>query len=152
MSDPIIKCEGVYKIFGENAKKMLHESNGNVDAKTFQDNGCIVGVNNASFEVSKGEMLVVMGLSGSGKSTLLRCINLLEQPDSGDIFINGENIIINVPPLTEERRRGLAKQAKGEAEHSKVGIRNARKEANNEIKKLDISDDLKKNIEVDIQT
>ena len=37
MSDPIIKCEGVYKIFGENAKKMLHESNGNVDAKTFQD-------------------------------------------------------------------------------------------------------------------
>ena len=32
MSDPIIKCEGVYKIFGENAKKMLDESNGNVDA------------------------------------------------------------------------------------------------------------------------
>ena len=51
MSDPIIKCEGVYKIFGENAKKMLDEANGNVDAKTFQENGCIVGVNNASFEV-----------------------------------------------------------------------------------------------------
>ena len=64
---------------------------------------------------------------------------------------NGGTIIISIPPLTEERRRGLAKQAKGEAEHSKVGIRNARKEANNEIKKLDISDDLKKNIEVDIQ-
>ena len=41
MSDPIIKCEGVYKIFGENAKKMLEEANDNVDAKTFQDNGCI---------------------------------------------------------------------------------------------------------------
>ena len=53
-------------------KKMLQESNGNVDAKTFQENGCIVGVNNASFEVSKGEMLVVMGLSGSGKSTLTK--------------------------------------------------------------------------------
>ena len=51
----------------ENAKKMLEESNGNVDAKTFQEKGCIVGVNNASFEVAKGEMLVVMGLSGSGK-------------------------------------------------------------------------------------
>ena len=38
---------------------------------------------------------------------------------------NGENIIINVPPLTEERRRDLAKQAKAEAEHAKVGIRNA---------------------------
>ena len=54
---------------------MLQEANGNVDAKKFQENGCIVGVNNASFEVSKGEMLVVMGLSGSGKSTLLRCIS-----------------------------------------------------------------------------
>jgi len=75
MSDPVIKCESVYKIFGSNAKEMLHEANGNVDAKTFQDNGCIVGVNNASFEVVKGEMLVVMGLSGSGKSTLLRCIS-----------------------------------------------------------------------------
>ena len=64
MSDAVIKCESVYKIFGTNAKKMLQESNGSVDAKTFQDNGCIVGVNNASFEVQKGEMLVVMGLSG----------------------------------------------------------------------------------------
>ncbi len=58
---PIIKCDAVYKIFGVNAQKMLQDSNGNVDAKTFQENGCIVGVNNASFEVSKGEMLVVMG-------------------------------------------------------------------------------------------
>ena len=62
MSETVIKCESVYKIFGENAKKMLEESNGNVDAKTFQEKGCIVGVNNASFEVAKGEMLVVMGL------------------------------------------------------------------------------------------
>ncbi|TCP25063.1 ribosome recycling factor [Tenacibaculum skagerrakense] len=65
---------------------------------------------------------------------------------------NGENIIINVPPLTEERRRNLAKQAKAEAEHAKVGVRNARKDANNEIKKLDVSDDMKKNTEADIQT
>ncbi|MDG2193724.1 MAG: ribosome recycling factor [Polaribacter sp.] len=64
---------------------------------------------------------------------------------------NGENIIINVPPLTEERRIGLAKQAKAEGEHAKVGIRNARKEANNDIKKVDISDDLKKNSEGDVQ-
>ncbi len=64
---------------------------------------------------------------------------------------NGENIIINVPPLTEERRKELAKQAKAEAEHAKVGIRNARKEANNDIKKTDVSDDMKKNAEADIQ-
>lgn len=64
---------------------------------------------------------------------------------------NGESIIINVPALTEERRRELAKQAKAEVEHDKVSVRNARKDANNEIKKVDISDDMKKNAEADIQ-
>ena len=64
---------------------------------------------------------------------------------------NGESIIINVPALTEERRKDLAKQAKAEAEHAKVGVRNARKEANNDIKKLDVSDDMKKNTELDVQ-
>ena len=65
---------------------------------------------------------------------------------------NGDNIIINVPPLTEERRIGLSKQAKAESEHAKVGIRNARKDANNEVKKVDVSDDMKKNTEAEIQT
>ena len=64
---------------------------------------------------------------------------------------NGETIIINVPPLTEERRRELAKQAKAEAEDAKVGIRSARKDANNDVKKVDISEDLQKNAEIDIQ-
>ncbi|RAJ15087.1 ribosome recycling factor [Olleya aquimaris] len=65
---------------------------------------------------------------------------------------NGESIIINVPPLTEERRRDLAKQAKAEAEDAKVGVRNARKEANNDIKKAeDASEDLQKNAEADVQ-
>ncbi len=64
---------------------------------------------------------------------------------------NGETIIINVPPLTEERRKDLAKQAKAEAEDAKVGVRNARKDAMNDIKKADISEDLQKNAEIDIQ-
>jgi ribosome recycling factor len=64
---------------------------------------------------------------------------------------NGDIIIINVPALTEERRKELAKQAKAEAEHAKVGIRNARKDANNDIKKTDISDDLKKGAEESVQ-
>ena len=93
MSEPVIKCENVYKIFGANAEKMLKDSNGNVDAKTFQENGCIVGVNNASFEVAKGEMLVVMGLSGSGKSTLLRCISRLTDATGGKIFIEGQDLL-----------------------------------------------------------
>ncbi|HIC30955.1 MAG TPA: ribosome recycling factor [Flavobacteriaceae bacterium] len=65
---------------------------------------------------------------------------------------NGDFIIINVPPLTEERRRDLAKQAKAEAEDAKIGVRNARKEANNDIKKTDdASEDLQKNAEADVQ-
>lgn len=65
---------------------------------------------------------------------------------------NGEMIIINVPPLTEERRRDLAKQAKSESEDAKVGIRNARKDGMNEIKKTDVSEDLQKNAEIDVQS
>ena len=64
---------------------------------------------------------------------------------------NGESIIINVPPLTEERRKELAKMAKAETETAKVSIRNARKDANNEIKKSEVSDDEQKNCEIDVQ-
>ncbi|SRX72283.1 ribosome recycling factor [Aequorivita antarctica] len=64
---------------------------------------------------------------------------------------NGESVIISVPPLTEERRRDLAKQAKAAAEEGKIGVRNDRKNANNDLKVLDISEDLKKSLEEDIQ-
>ena len=106
--DPVIRCESVYKIFGANAKKMLNESNGNVDAKDFQDAGCIVGVNNASFDVARGEMLVVMGLSGSGKSTLLRCISRLTDATSGKIFIDGQDLLsLKNKELIELRRNKM---------------------------------------------
>ena len=65
---------------------------------------------------------------------------------------NGDNIIISVPALTEERRIQLVKQVKSEIEDAKISVRNARKDANNEIKKSeDLSEDLKKNSELDIQ-
>ena len=67
---------------------------------------------------------------------------------------NGDVVIISVPPLTEERRRELAKQAKAEAEDAKIGIRNARKDANTEIKKLEkegTSEDVCKSAEDDVQ-
>ncbi len=64
---------------------------------------------------------------------------------------NGDLIIINVPPLTEERRVQLTKQAKAEAEHAKVGVRSARQDANKEIKDLDVSEDLEKNAVADVQ-
>jgi ribosome recycling factor len=65
---------------------------------------------------------------------------------------NGDSIIINIPPMTEERRFQLVKIAKQESESAKVSIRNSRKEANDEIKKMEVSDDMKKNSEQDIQS
>ena len=105
---PVIKCASVYKIFGENSNKMLQQSNGHVDAQVFQDAGCVVGVNNASFDVYEGEMLVVMGLSGSGKSTLLRCISRLTDTTAGDIFIDGQDLVaMNSKQLIELRRNKM---------------------------------------------
>ena len=65
---------------------------------------------------------------------------------------NGDTIIISLPPLTEERRHELAKQAKSEVEEAKISIRAARKDANTEIKKTeDASEDIQKNAEMDVQ-
>jgi ribosome recycling factor len=67
---------------------------------------------------------------------------------------NGDVVIISVPPLTEERRRDLSKQAKAESEDAKIGIRNARKDANSEIKKLEkegTSEDVCKVAEENVQ-
>jgi len=105
---PVIKCESVYKIFGTNANKLLEKASGPISAEEFQKAGCIIGVNDASFEIHKGEMLVVMGLSGSGKSTLLRCISRLTDPTSGKIFIDGENLLeMNSKQLIELRRNKM---------------------------------------------
>lgn len=46
-----------------------------------------------SFSLEKGEVLVIIGSSGSGKTTLLRCLNFLETPDSGQIFVNDEKLL-----------------------------------------------------------
>ena len=67
---------------------------------------------------------------------------------------NGEKILINIPPLTEERRRGLVKQIHAEAETSRISIRSSRHKANEEIKKLQkesLSDDLARDGEIEIQ-
>lgn len=59
-------------------------------SKSFGDHDVLKDID---FNVSKGEVICIIGSSGSGKSTLLRCINLLEKPSGGEIFYNGENIL-----------------------------------------------------------
>ncbi len=106
--EPVIRCDSVYKIFGDNAQSMLEASGGIVDAAKFHESGCIVGVNNASFEVYAGELLIVMGLSGSGKSTLLRCISRLTDATAGNIYVDGEDILsMTSKELIELRRNKM---------------------------------------------
>ena len=103
-----IKCESVYKIFGKNAKKWLQSANGNIDAKISLTAGYVVGVNNVSFEVHEGELLVIMGLSGSGKSTLLRCISRLTDATAGRIFVEGQDLLaMSSKQLIELRRNKM---------------------------------------------
>ena len=66
---------------------------------------------------------------------------------------NGDMVIINIPPMTEDRRRELAKMARTELETAKVNIRNIRKDANNSVRRVEnVSEDLAKQYEDTIQT
>jgi glycine betaine/proline transport system ATP-binding protein len=119
----VIKCESVFKIFGKNAKSLLESTDGIIDAETAKAAGCIVGVNNASFEVRSGELLVIMGLSGSGKSTLLRCISKLTDATAGRILIEGQNLLtMSNKQLIELRRSkmGMVFQSFGLLPHKTV--------------------------------
>lgn len=68
--------------------------------KCFGDLKVLKGIN---LKINKGEVVVIIGPSGSGKSTLLRCLNLLEEPTSGDIYINDKNILAKDSNINEIR-------------------------------------------------
>lgn len=105
-----LEVRNIYKIFGKNAKKVISLlEKGLSKDEIHEKTGNSVGVNNASFEVNEGEFFVVMGLSGSGKSTLIRCLNRLIDATSGEIFIDGEDILkANEEKLREIRRKKIA--------------------------------------------
>ena len=69
----------------------------------FTKNGTVEAARNISFSIEKGEIFGIIGLSGAGKSTLVRCLNLLERPTSGSVWVNGKN-------LTELSERKLRKE------------------------------------------
>ncbi|MBW8351636.1 glycine betaine/L-proline ABC transporter ATP-binding protein [Bacillus sp. IITD106] len=105
-----MKLENVSKIFGRRPKKVIPliekgESKSDILAKT----GHTVGVYNASMEIMDGETFVIMGLSGSGKSTLIRCLNMLNRPTAGAIYVDGENIVdYNAQQLKNYRQKKIA--------------------------------------------
>ena len=89
-----IHVEGLYKIFGPNPKKAMQLlAKGRTKDEIMAEMRHGIGVDNASFEVHEGEIVVVMGLSGSGKSTLVRCLNRLITPTAGKILIDGQDVM-----------------------------------------------------------
>ena len=73
--------------------------------KLYKNYGSLEVLTGIDLDIYKGEVIAVIGSSGSGKSTLLRCLNLLEEPTSGDILFNGINIndkTININKIREE--------------------------------------------------
>lgn len=89
-----IKVENLVKIFGSKQQSALRRlRQGKSKDQILKETGQAVGVGDVSFEVYNGEIFVIMGLSGSGKSSVLRCLNLLNKPTAGNIYIDGENIV-----------------------------------------------------------
>jgi len=110
MKEVKIELKNVYKIFGNSPKKALTLLKKGMDkAEIFRRTAQTIGVNNASFQIYKGEIFVIMGLSGSGKSTLVRLFNRLINPTSGSILIDGEDIaIMNHAELRAVRRAKMS--------------------------------------------
>ena len=89
------------------AKKMIKQ--GKCKQEILKETGCTVAVRNANLEIKEGEMFVIMGLSGSGKSTLVRCINRLNEPSMGEIWLSGRNITsLSDKDLLQIRRKEMA--------------------------------------------
>ena len=94
MSDAVVKLTDVWKIFGDRADEAMAtvKKEGIGKPEVLERFGCVVGVQSASFEVSRGEIFCIMGLSGSGKSTLVRHVNRLIDSTAGRIEILGHDI------------------------------------------------------------
>ncbi|MCF1202633.1 quaternary amine ABC transporter ATP-binding protein [Streptococcus pyogenes] len=107
--ETILEVKHLSKIFGKKQKAALEMvKTGKNKSEIFKKTGTTVGVYDASFEVKKGEIFVIMGLSGSGKSTLVRMLNRLIEPSAGSILLEGKDIsTMSADQLREVRRHDI---------------------------------------------
>ena len=102
----MLTCRNIWKIFGPKPQKALAEM---INQPTQSPTNHVVAVRDVSFEVKKGETFVVMGLSGSGKSTLIRCISRLADPTSGEVLVEGQDVLkMDEAALREFRRHRIS--------------------------------------------
>ncbi|MFZ4861051.1 quaternary amine ABC transporter ATP-binding protein [Sphingobacterium sp. Mn56C] len=105
-----IKVEDLTIVFGKQKEKALQMLDDGFSKKEIlEKTGSTIGINKANFEIFEGEFFVIMGLSGSGKSTVLRCLNRLNEPTAGKVFINDDDITVkNNKELLQVRRTEMS--------------------------------------------
>jgi glycine betaine/proline transport system ATP-binding protein len=103
-----IECKNLWKVFGPQGQRFkLDKTLSKEDL--LEQTGHVVAVQDVSFEVRKGEIFVIMGLSGSGKSTLIRCLSRLIEPTTGQVLLDGEDVLtMNEVELRELRRHRMS--------------------------------------------
>jgi glycine betaine/proline transport system ATP-binding protein len=107
---PALSVHELWKIFGSRADKIIGTPDAELSRKELQERtGCVAAVRDISFDVSPGEVFVVMGLSGSGKSTLVRLLTRLIEPTAGTVIIEGNEVTkADDGELRELRRHHVA--------------------------------------------
>ncbi len=108
--DPVFSVRGLWKVFGPKADRVPGDPRlaALSTAQIRERTGCTAAVRDVSFDVRRGEVFVVMGLSGSGKSTLVRCLTRLIEPTSGELAMDGEDVLAMDPVRLRELRRHRA--------------------------------------------
>ncbi|MBL4811711.1 MAG: ATP-binding cassette domain-containing protein [Rhodobacteraceae bacterium] len=104
-SEVKIKCRNLWKLFGSAPESFMREHDNNPSPETIEKAGYIGAVQDVSFDVHAGEILMIMGLSGSGKSTLIRCITRLNDPTFGSMEYDGDDLLKATPEELIEIRR-----------------------------------------------
>ncbi|NMY76385.1 MULTISPECIES: glycine betaine/L-proline ABC transporter ATP-binding protein [Pseudomonas] len=105
-----IEVRHVFKVFGKREKEVLALLRAGMSKEqVLAETGCVVGINDLSLSIQAGEVFVIMGLSGSGKSTLVRHLNRLIDPSSGQVLVDGEDILhLDMPALRHLRRHRIS--------------------------------------------
>ncbi len=106
MANKKVEIKNLRLVFGKKKERAIAMLDKGISIQEIREKtGTAVGVNDVSFDIEEGEMFVIVGLSGSGKSSLIRCLNLLNIPTQGEIFIDGENICEYTEQQLRELRR-----------------------------------------------
>lgn len=93
-NEPKVSIRGLYKIFGSNPQAMLPHVHGGMGKPELLDTyNHVLGLQDINVDMQAGEITVIMGLSGSGKSTLIRHLNRLIEPTTGEVIVDGENVL-----------------------------------------------------------